>query len=134
MPPFVISKVSKELKTVWGWASVVKEADGTIVVDHQSDVIEPAELQRAAHVFMRDSRVGGIMHEQTDGIAHVTESLVTTEETVAALFPNIQKGLIPVGWCVAVKVLDDAVWQRILNGELSEFSIHGTGERVPYEE
>ena len=134
MPPFVISKTSAELKTVWGWASVVKNADGSIVCDSQNDIITPAEIQKAAHVFMHESRISGLMHQETEGIGHVVESLVTTEETVAALFPNVGKGIIPEGWCVAVKVDDPKTWAAILAGTLTEFSIHGTGERVPYEE
>jgi hypothetical protein len=134
MPDFSIRKIDTEQRVCWGWASIVKNADGTVVVDHQGDIITPAELQKAAHVFVKDARTGGLMHERTDGIATIVESFVTTPETIEALFPNIAKGLIPTGWCVAFHVTDDGVWKSVRDGSLSAFSIHGTGERVPYEE
>ena len=133
MTAFAISKVDESLQTVWGWASLATDADGTLVVDAQGDVILPAELQKAAHDFVLHSRDGGVMHETT-GVATIVESLVTTPETIAALFPTVAKGLIPCGWVVAFKVTDSSVWKRVQSGELSEFSIHGIGDRVPMKE
>lgn len=129
---FVFAKQDAALQTVWGWASVVLNEDGTPVVDSQGDVIEPQELQKAAHGFLLHSRDGGVMHEET-GIATIVESLVTTPETIAALFPKVAKGLIPVGWCVAFKVHDRKVWKRVQDGELLAFSIGGVGEREEIE-
>lgn len=132
MTPFTIAKISEELQTVWGWASIVVDGAGHPIVDSQGDIIPVAELQKAAHNYMLHSRDGGVMHEET-GVATLVESLVTTPETVAALFPNIDKSQVPVGWAVAFKVTDHAVWKRVKSGELSCFSIHGTGDRIPVE-
>jgi len=132
MTHFAISKVSDEMRTVWGWASQIEDAAGNPVVDSQGDIILPDELQKAAHDYLLHSRDGGVMHEET-GVATIVESFITTPETVSALFPGIAKGAIPVGWCVAFKVHDTEVWKRVKSGELSGFSIAGTGERVPVE-
>lgn len=133
MPSLAISKVDDELHVVWGWASVITDEQGQPVVDSQGDVILPHDLQKAAHNYMLHSRDGGVMHEET-GVATLVESLVTTPDTIAALFPNVAKGAIPTGWLVAFKVTDPAVWKRVKDGELAAFSIHGTGERTLLEE
>jgi len=132
MIPFVITKASDELKTVWGWASVIEDEHGQPIVDSQGDIILKHELQNAAHDFLLHSRDGGVMHEET-GVASIVESLVTTPETIAALFPGVAKGSIPVGWAVAFKVSNPEVWKRVKSGELAGFSIHGVGERIPVE-
>lgn len=132
MTSFAISKISDELQTVWGWASVIEDAQGQPIVDSQGDIILKQELQNAAHDFLLHSRDGGVMHEET-GVASIVESLVTTPETIAALFPGVAKGSIPVGWAVAFKVSNAEVWKRVKSGELAGFSIHGVGERVPVE-
>lgn len=127
---FLFAKADESLHTVWGWASIVEDEAGQPVVDLQGDVILPTDLQKAAHDYLLHSRDGGVMHEAT-GVATIVESLITTPDTIAALFPRIEKGLIPTGWAVAFKVHDESVWKRVLSGELAGFSIHGTGERIP---
>jgi len=132
MTSFAISRISDEQQTVWGWASVIEDAHGHPIVDSQGDIILKQELQNAAHDFLLHSRDGGVMHEET-GVASIVESLVTTPDTIAALFPGVAKGSIPVGWAVAFKVNNSEVWKRVKSGELAGFSIHGVGERVPVE-
>src|SRR5690348_16762945 len=73
---------------VWGFASVA-EKDGRPVVDQEGDVIDEAELQRAAHAFMKD-RTGGVMHLRTeDGsvvkAGEIVESAVISSELQKAL-------------------------------------------------
>src|SRR3954468_5311994 len=82
-----IIKVNDELRTVYGWASVNTEK-GSIVTDHQDDQVDDAEIIKAAHDFMTNSRVGGLLHARGgDGMAHqggdIVESVVFT--------PDVQK-------------------------------------------
>lgn len=132
MQTFAIVKTDNEQQIVYGWASVVLNADGSPVVDTQRDIITPAELEKAAHRYVLKSRDGGVMHEET-GVSKLVASLVTTPEIVKALFPAVHEGAIPTGWVVGFKILDAGVWKRVKDGELSEFSIHGIGDRVPVE-
>lgn len=132
MTEFAVCKLNDEQQIVYGWASLIQNPDGTPLVDRQGDIILPDELEKAAHEFVLKSRQGGVMHERT-GVAKLVASFVTTPELVKALFPTAHAGTVPVGWVVGFKVTDPTVWKRVKDGELTMFSIHGTGERVPVE-
>ena len=113
-----IFKVDVEKRLVTGWFSVIKE-DGEVVIDKQGDVIEEDTLEKAAHQFMQDSRVGGHMHETEAG--GIVESIVFTEEKQKLLGIDLGK----VGWFGTYKVTDDSVWERVKSGDLPSFSIAG---------
>lgn len=129
--PFQIVKVDQPQQVVYGWANVSATPDGELVTDRQDDIIEPAELERAAIQFMLDSRSAGVMHKGA-GVGDVVASLVTTPDVVKALFgESAATAAIPVGWLIGVKFEDVNVFKRIVRGELKAFSIQGTAERVP---
>ena len=127
---FQIIRKDSAQHVVYGWASVSVD-DGEIVTDLQGDQIEPDDLEQAVEAFMLDYRAGvadgsGVMHE-TGPMCEVIASLVTTPDIVKAF------GLgenIPIGWILGLKVLDEAVWQRVVSGELKALSIQGTAERT----
>lgn len=118
-----ISKLDDEQRMVWGWASVIEEG-GSVVTDKQDDQIEIAELSKAAHGFMRDSRVGGDMHEEL-GIGDVVESIVFTPDLQKALGVKLDK----VGWFIGLHVTSDDVWKRVKSGDLKAFSFGGRARR-----
>lgn len=119
-----IAKVDTEKRIVYGWASVV-EKDGKAVVDHQGDIISIDEIEKAAHKFLTDCRVAGDSHI-TKGVGHLVESVVFSKELQKALDINLGQ----TGWFVGFKVTSDEVWERVKKGELSMFSIGGTGKRT----
>lgn len=126
---FQILKSDDSQHVVYGWASVSME-DGVLLTDLQNDQIEPDELEKAVSDFMLNYRAqtvggAGIMHE-TAPLCEVIASLVTTPDIVKAF--GLSESL-PVGWILGLKVMDDAVWKRVVSGELSAFSIQGTAER-----
>ena len=132
MNTFALISKDDERREVYGWASVITNADGSPVIDTQDDMISAAELEKAASHYVLKSRDGGVMHEET-GVAKLIASLVTTPEIVKALFPAVYAGAIPTGWVVGFRVTDEKVWKRVKSGELAGFSIHGVGDRVPVE-
>ena len=132
MQTFAIVKTDAEQRIVYGWASVIVNDDGSPVIDNQNDIITPAELEKAAYQYVLKSRDGGVMHEET-GVAKLVASLVTTPEIIKALFPNVHAGAIPTGWVVGFDVINEDVWKRVKDGELTGFSIHGGGDRIPVE-
>lgn len=124
------SKVDEDKHEVFGWASVV-ELDGKPVVDRQGDWIAPDEIEKAAYKYVLDSRKGGHQHKRNgDAPFHASdmiESIVFTPEKIAKM------GLpedFPVGWWVGYKVHDDETWAKVKKGEVTGFSIHGSGKRV----
>ncbi len=121
---YIVQK-SPELRTVWGWASVIEE-DGQPVVDLQGDVITEPDLLQAAHAFS-DVRAIKAMHAgQPIGV--LVESLVFTHALQKAL--GVDLGL--VGWLIGARIDDAAAWEAVKSGQLPAFSIGGTGVRVPH--
>lgn len=126
-----ISKVDEERRTVFGWALVCDGNDGRPLVDHQGDIVPEDEIEKAAHQFMAKrsgSGLGGVMHRQMQ-MADVVESMVLTKAKREAL------GMGPgqTGWLVTLKIHDDEVWEKVKAGQMLEFSISGSAERVPVE-
>jgi hypothetical protein len=119
-----VEKLDAEQRVAFGWASVATADDGTAIVDKQGDIIPTAELERAAYEFVESGRRPAEMHER-QGVGRLVESFVVTAEKRAALgMPAGREG-----WWVGFRVDDDAVWNRVKAGELSEFSIGGEAVR-----
>lgn len=121
------AKDDNDQHLVSGWANIAINADGSRPLDWQGDIIEPAELEKAAIEFMMDYRESGVNH-QGDAKGVVVESVVMTKDKQAAM--GIPEGTVPEGWFITVKVLDDEVFQKVKSGEYRMFSIQGTAERV----
>jgi hypothetical protein len=128
-----ISKINEELRTVYGWASINTEG-GALVTDHQDDQVDDAEIIKAAHDFMTNSRHGGLLHARTAlGGAHrggsIVESLVLTPDVQKALGIDLGK----TGWFVGYRVDDPDAWELVKSKPpiLKAFSIGGRARRVP---
>lgn len=127
-------KVSDELRTVFGYASVISK-NGEPVVDVQGDIIEPQELLKASLDFMADSRTGGFLHSQNEAgevfkIGEVVASMPFTKDIQDAF--GIDLGM--EGWAIGIRILDDGVWDLVKSGKLAAFSIGGHGFRQPVED
>lgn len=126
---FQVLKQDASRHVVYGWASVSVK-DGEIVTDLQGDQIEPDCLEQAVEDFMLEYRAGtadgaGVMHDSPPK-CEVIASIVTTPDICKAF------GLgdnLPIGWILGLKVLDDAIWSRVVSGELKAMSIQGTAEK-----
>ena len=125
--PFEVLKSAPEQRMVWGWVSV-STVDGQPVVDVQGDVIPVDVLEKAAHDYLRDSRAGKRQHTGPQ-TAELVESIVFTAEKQAALGIDLGRE----GWFCGFHVTDDAHWAAVKAGQLPDFSIGGTGTRVPME-
>jgi len=130
-----VVKVDSDKREVYGWAQVAK-INGEPVADRQGDITTIEEIEKAAHDFVKNSRTGGVMHKRTeDGkpvhVADVIESMVYTEDKIKALgMPEDT----PEGWWIGVKVHDDDTWEKVKDGTLGMFSVHGRGRREAIED
>lgn len=122
-----ILKADEDERIVYGWASVVTEK-GEAVVDRQGDMIDPADMEKAAHGFMTDARMARAMHDG-EGVGEVIHSLPLTKAVAESLGIETERE----GWIIGMKIHDDDVWKRVKSGELAAFSIGGTGQREPVE-
>lgn len=112
---------------VSGWANVAVNANGSIPLDWQDDIIEPEELEKAAINFMLDYRDSGVNHEG-GSVGTIVESIVFTKDKQEAL--GIPEGVLPVGWFITVKVHDPEVFAKVKDGTYRMFSIQGACHRI----
>ena len=99
-----------------------------LTVDLQGDFELPEDIEMTAHKFMEDARKIGEMHRKFGNIGIPVESWILREP----IFTK-QGRFYPTGtWMMSVKVTDEKVWRKVLNGELNGFSIgfRGTREAV----
>lgn len=124
---FAVNKIKDAEQLVSGWANVSVNADGSIPLDWQGDIIAPDTLEKAAVNFMLNYRGSGEMH-QGEAIGTVVESIVLTKEKQEAI--GIPDGTVPQGWFITVKVHDPDVYAKVKDGTYKMFSIQGSGRRV----
>jgi hypothetical protein len=124
---FDITKAKEDECLVSGWANVAVNADGSIPLDWQDDIIRPETLEKAAINFMMEYRGSGVMHQgSSQGV--VVESIVFTKEKQAIL--GIPEGCVPEGWFITVKVTNPEVFKDVKAGKYRMFSIQGHAKRV----
>lgn len=123
-----LSSVNKEHKTAYGWAYVCKKGS-SVVEDHSGDTWDIKEVEKTAHEFVLECRVGGESHIVKGG-AELVESMVFSRELQDALEIDIKKdGESVEGWFVGFRINDEELLQKVETGELPMFSIGGTGIR-----
>lgn len=96
-------------------------------VDSQKDIYSADEVKQAALAFMEEFQNMGLMHKKlmNDKIKLV-ESFIAREDFVEGGQP-VSKGT----WLITVKILDEALWQKVKGGKLTGFSIGGSAVRTP---
>ena len=124
---FKIQKQNEEKQIAFGWAYQCVSKAGEQMVDHSGDIVDVAEIEKAAYRFVKLYREGSDNHER-GGVGVVVESMVFTKEKAEAI--GISPGVMPEGWWVGFEVTDAEVWKKIKSGEYSMFSIEGTASRV----
>ena len=97
---------------------VVYEPD---VVDAHGDFMTADEIEKAAHVFLKEFRNIDKQHDFTSKVGEVIESYIAPADFELG-GQTVTKGT----WMMAVKVVDD-VWTGIQKGEFTGFSLAGYG-------
>lgn len=125
--------------------------------DRQGTIISKEVIEETAHDFavrLNEETGPGFMHEEFDRGIQIVETWITDVELrypmemrdaiklckdEPQLVQKVAGGdqeeiVIPVGtWMIAMRVLDDDIWQGVLNGTYKGFSIGGKANIV-YEE
>jgi len=115
-----IAKIAKQERYVLG---VVMEPDA---VDAHGEVADAADIRRAAHNFLVKGAQIGYQHQEKPG------GLTLLESYLAPVEFKLGNRTVPKGtWLMAVRVNNDKVWQEVLDGKLTGFSIEGYAKRVP---
>lgn len=113
-----ILKADEDKRLVTG---IVLEPDE---VDAHNDTIPADVIEKAAYSFLarynRGTRLG-VMHKIFGEIGiELVESFIAREDTEMGGQP-VKKG----SWLMTVKILEDSMWQKVKNGEITGFSIGG---------
>lgn len=94
-------------------------------VDAQRDIYSAPEVREAAHRFMADFQNVGLMHREV-----VTGRVKILESYVAPAGFELDGTSVKKGtWLLAVRIVDDGLWQEIKTGGLTGFSIGGSAVR-----
>jgi hypothetical protein len=94
-------------------------------IDTDMEYATPEEIEKAAHYFMSQSKMGNIDSEHnfksTSNI--VVESYIVKE--------NDPLGYVPGSWVAAGKIEDDQQWEDIKSGKLNGWSMAGHSDKQP---
>jgi len=117
--PIIVSK-SGDQQIVYG---VVSEPG---VIDLQGDRLSKSEIRAACHKFMQTSQRIGKEHS---GVAKAS----IIESYIAPTDFKCNGQVVKSGsWVMAVKIHDNDLWQAVKKGDITGFSIAGTGTRTPF--
>ncbi|MBU8720529.1 terminase [Bacillus subtilis] len=118
----VLTKEADEQKLVYG---IVYEPD---TVDAHGDFMTAAEIEKAAHGFLKDAREIDKQHDFQGGVGAVVESYVAPTDFV------INGELIKKGSWVLVTKASEEVWEEIKKGEITGYSMAGIADIAKQEE
>lgn len=95
-----------------------------LVKDAHDDYMTAEEIEKAAHIFLKDYRQIDKQHDFTSQVGDVIESYIAPADF------ELGGQLVTKGtWVMAVKVADE-VWSGIQKGEFTGFSLAGMGEVI----
>ncbi|WP_144625207.1 XkdF-like putative serine protease domain-containing protein [Bacillus velezensis] len=118
----VLAKEAGEQKLVYG---IVYEPD---TVDAHGDFMTAAEIEKAAHGFLKDAREIDKQHDFQGGVGEVVESYVAPAD-FEMNGETIKKG----SWVLVTKA-SEAVWDEIKKGEVTGYSMAGIADIAKQEE
>jgi len=112
----VIAKADDAQRLVYG---IVYEPH---VEDAHGDYMTPAEIEKAAHGFLKDAREIDKQHDFQSGVGEVVESYIAPSDFEMG-GELIQKG----SWVLVTKASED-IWNQIQKGEITGYSMAGTAD------
>ncbi|KMN93456.1 phage portal protein [Bacillus subtilis] len=118
----VLAKEADEQKLVYG---IVYEPD---TVDAHGDFMTAAEIEKAAHGFLKDAREIDKQHDFQGGVGEVVESYVAPADF------EMNGELIKKGSWVLVTKASEEIWEAIKKGEITGYSMAGIADIAKQEE
>ncbi|MEC3639775.1 XkdF-like putative serine protease domain-containing protein [Bacillus halotolerans] len=118
----VLTKEADEQKLVYG---IVYEPD---TVDAHGDFMTAAEIEKAAHGFLKDAREIDKQHDFKGGVGAVVESYVAPAD-FEMNGETIKKG----SWVLVTKASEE-IWEEIKKGEITGYSMAGIADIAKQEE
>ncbi|MGG0052159.1 XkdF-like putative serine protease domain-containing protein [Bacillus atrophaeus] len=114
----VLTKAEDEQKLVYG---IVYEPD---TEDAHGDYMTAAEIEKAAHGFLKDARQIDKQHDFQGGVGDVVESYVAPADF------EMNGETIKEGSWVLVTKASEEIWEQIKKGEITGYSMAGIAETI----
>jgi hypothetical protein len=129
-PGIKVSKVDVQ-RVVPIWKDDAKQIVYGVVLtpgveDSQGDIVSAADIEKAAHQFLVESRKHDVQHDGRPAAVETVESFIAPDDMTVAGQP-VLKG----SWVMGAHVSDRELWREVETGKRTGFSIGGTGERIP---
>ena len=112
----VIAKADDAQRLVYG---IVYEPN---VADAHGDYMTPAEIEKAAHGFLKDAREIDKQHDFQGGVGEVVESYIAPSDF------EMGDEVIKKGSWVLVTKASEEIWNQIQKGEITGYSMAGTAD------
>ena len=95
-----------------------------MVADAHDNYMTEAEIEKAAHWFMKNGDKIDIQHsfEEADGLTVVESSVTKADQEIDG--EAVKKGT----WLMTVEIANDEVWKAIKKGEITGLSMGGVGK------
>lgn len=121
-----IAKVDSERRIAYG---IVLEPRTSANPDAQGDWYTVDDIEEAFHAFHEEiakgSSGGDLMHDGTSEVGHPHDSFLAPIEF------QLGGQIVKAGsWVMGMHYPDDAIWKRVVAGELAAFSVAGVGKRI----
>jgi len=123
--------INKALKQTYGYVLIPN------LPDFQGDVMSDTEVVKACHSYMKNlaknlqqGQGTSEEHSYFDGVGYVIESVIDTDGSIAKAHGAEEH---PGGWWIGLQVENDEIWKSIEEGEITGYSIGGSGKRSPYD-
>ena len=95
--------------------------------DSQKEIYSAEEIRTAAHQYMEHFRHAGLMHQtRIDGRVRILESFIAPVDFEIEGV-RVKRGT----WLMAMRIVDDKLWEAVKDKRLTGFSIGGSAVREP---
>ena len=127
-----VQRVTQMVKVDTQKRIVISEVLVPYEVDAQGDFEEPDDIEEAAHNFlMKFSDNIGEMHYRWDEIGKPVQSYTAPIDIIWGKDADGREIISPKGtWIMAIKVIEDKTWEKVLSGELTGLSIGYNADRI----
>lgn len=117
-----VNKEDADQQLVYG---VVYEPD---TLDSHNDFMTAAEIEKAAHGFLKDARNIDTQHDFESGVGEVVESYIAPVDMTIG-----EEEIVKGSWVLVTKASDE-IWEAIQKGEYTGYSLAGTAETIEKKE
>jgi len=127
---FDIAKLDTVQKIVYGKALVPNK------LDSQSDIMTKEDIEKTAHNFLINLQKAYVELAQGNQVTKASQIglMHTVFKGVGGFGYVVESYIDPEGsWVLATKITDDSVWDKIVKGEITGYSVGGKGRRIPLE-